>query len=78
MSTWIVLVIAIFMNATDPPETYSFVMLPGVACNKEAAEYAVSIVVDDPNKIAGFNYSCDTAHGPDGPAKKHVPGRDEA
>lgn len=75
MSTWTVLVVAIFLNATDPPKTFSAVLLPDVKCSNEvAADFARYIMPDVP--ILGFAYSCDVAHGPDAP--KHVPGKDEA
>lgn len=84
MTTWTVLVIAVFLNATDPPKPFSAVLVPGVKCDEDVAtDFAEHMMKGAP--ILSFSYSCDEAQGPEAPAAtpvpapaKKLPGKDEA
>jgi hypothetical protein len=89
MTSWIVLVVAIF-SATpgEPPTPYTAVLLPGVVCNDDLAKDFVLHLTN--GKQAKFAYSCDHATEPvtmpvvpTAPFKspfvpKHLPGDKEA
>lgn len=66
--SWFILVIALFLNPGEPPQSYAVTLAPGVECGDEIAAAYVNHITNGQGGY--FNYSCDRAEGPDAPAEK--------
>ncbi len=85
MTIWTVLTIAVFLNSTDPPKTFSAILVGSDCTDEIAADFAQHILPPG-TKVVDFGYACNTIEEPtaprdvpeDKPTPKHVPGRNEA
>lgn len=83
MSTWTIILVAVFLNATDPPKVFHATLLPGTPCDVEIAHHVADHFMEG-QPYTDLNYSCNDAIGPADPTaapatpKKHIPGGREA